>query len=1054
MQGAIKWMAGNHVAANILMLILVVGGLVIGSSVKQEVFPEFELDMITVSVAYPGASPIEVEDGIIRPLEHAISSVDNVKRITAYAQENVGIVSVEVMEGADSDLVLNDVKSEVDRIITFPDDAEQPTVAKATNKSEVITLIVYGDVAERAISEQAERIRDDLQAKPNISQVSLSAVRPYEISIEISEENLRRYNLTLISVANIVRRASLDMPGGSINTEGGEVLIRTNEKRYTGGEYDSVTVFTSPQGNRVMLKDIANIKDGFAEYDQEALFDGHPAAMVSVYRVGAQTPKDLAATVREYIEEIKPQLPSTVNVAVWTDSSVILDQRMDLLIRNGRLGFILVLIILALFLEIRLAIWVAIGALISFVGAMAFLPAMDVSINMLSLFAFLIVIGIVVDDAIIVGENIHVHRKKGKSFYQAAVDGTSEVTLAVMFAILTSVAAFSPLLFVTGMMGKFMSVIPRIVIVVLLLSLVESLFILPAHLSGKLVKSQAGFWTSIENQRKKFDRFVNWLIDRSYDGTLRWVVVNRYTSLAVGIAVLLISIGLVAGGYVKFVFFPRVDADFANVSLTLAPGTPYEQTKKVAQHIQKVGMELADEYDRNRGDGKKELLHTFASVGTQAAPGMRTPMSGGSSNATNLANINMLFMSSDVRETNLQEFGRKWRERIGPIAGMEKLSFSAVLMHPGEDIDIQLAHEDYNVLLTAVERVKEELATYSGVEEINDSYSEGKRELKLKLKPEAASLGLTETDLALQVRSAFYGAEAVRLQRGRNEVRVMVSYPVEARRHMASIEDMWLRTPSGGQIPFSQAAYVHDSNGFSVIKRTDRKRVINVTASVDNSVTNSGEVIAELTGGLLQEMKRDYQGLTYDLEGDSRNRAESLGSLKRGFIIALFVIYALLAIPFKSFMQPFVVMSAIPFGIVGAIAGHLLLGYHLSFISMLGIVALSGVVVNDSLVMIDFINRARADGMTLHEAVLTAGKRRFRPIILTSLTTFFGLTPMILETSMQARFMIPMAISLGFGVLFATGITLVLIPTLYLIMEDILMIFGTKEQVEPVVTLE
>ncbi len=1054
MNGAIKWMAGNHVAANILMIILIAGGLIIGSSIKQEVFPEMDLDMVMISVAYPGASPTEVEDGIIRPLERAVSGVDNVKRMIAYAGESYGTVTAEIIEGADTDQALSDIKSEVDRITTFPEDAEEPVISKATNKKEVITLIIYGDVSERAIFEQAERVRDDLLAKSNISQATLTAVRPLEISVEISEENLQRYNLTLNTVAGIIRRSSLNMPGGSIKTEGGEILIRTNEKRYTGADFDSVVVFSNPHGGRVLLGDIATINDGFAENDLDALFDGQRAAMVRVFRVGAQTPKDISATVKEYIDFISPQFPSSIGISIWTDSSVILQQRIDLLLRNGRLGFVLILITLALFLEIRLALWVALGAGISFIGALMFLPMLGVSINMLSLFAFLIVLGVVVDDAIIVGENIHVHRKNGISYYKAAYEGTSEVMRAVVFAILTSIAAFAPLLFVTGMMGKFMSVIPRIVIVVLALSLVESLFILPAHLSGNLIKSKAKFWDSIENQRKKFDRYIRWMIDHTYAGTLVWVARNRYITIAISFAILLGSIGIVTGGYVKFVFFPRVDADFINVSLTMAPGAAFDQTKSVAEHIQNEGMKLVAEYDELRGDGESELLHTFTTVGSQAAAGMSTPMDRGGAAGSNLASVSMLFVDADVRTIDLQEFSREWRKRIGPIPGVEKLTFQSVLMHPGDDIDIQLAHQDYNVLVKAVEQVKEALSGYSGVEEINDSYTEGKRELKLRLKPEASSLGITETDLAMQVRGAFYGAEAIRLQRGRNEVRVMVRYPENARRQMASIEDMMIRTPTGGEVPFSQAAYVDDSQGYSSIKRVDRKRVINVTAGVNNNITNTGEVTNEMVLTVLPKLMLDYPGLSYDLEGDSRNRTESLGSLKKGFLIALFVIFALLAIPFRSFAQPFVVMSAIPFGMVGAVLGHLVLGYDLSFISMLGIVALSGVVVNDSLVMIDFINQAIEKGMPLREAVLESGKRRFRPIILTSLTTFFGLTPMILETSMQAKFMIPMAISLGFGVLFATGITLVLVPAMYLVLEDIQAFFGVERDVNHVDSLE
>ena len=1039
MKGMINWMAGNHVAANILMMILIFGGLIIGRTIKQEVFPEFELDMISISVFYPGASPTDVEDGIIRPIEQAVSSVNNVKRVVCTATEGVGTAIVEIVEGSNVDNVLDEIKSEVDRILIFPENAEEPIVSKLSNRREVITLVVYGDVSERALTEQVERVRDDLLDLPDITQATVEAVRPQEISIEIDEANLQRYSLTLNKVADIVRKASLDMPGGSIKTRGGEVLIRTNQKRYTGGEFDSIAVIRLPAGQRVLLGDIATINDGFAEADHEALFDGMPAAIVKVYRVGNQKPKDIAKTVRAYVDNLRYQLPSSLNIEIWEDWSIILQQRMDLLIRNGILGFILVLMVLALFLEIRLALWVAMGAMISFIGAMLFLPMFDVSINMLSLFAFLLVIGVVVDDAIIVGENIHVHRRNGVSFHKASVEGTIEVSRAVVFAILTTIAAFSPLLFVTGTMGKFMSVIPTIVITVLALSLIESLFILPAHLSGGLMKSRANIWIQIEKFRSRFDKVVQWSIDNTYDGTLKWVARNRYITMAIATAILLITVGFVSGGFIKFVFMPSVDSDWINVKLTMAPGTPYEETLEVTKFIQRQGKELVAEYDLERGDGQSEVKHIFSIIGSQLAD--RGPHGGSVQMASNLAEIAMLFVSSDERTINLRQLSSEWRQKIGSIPNVEKLTFQSDMMRQANDIDIQLAHEDYSVLLAAAGRVKEYLSEYAGVDEVNDSYSEGKRELKLRIKPEAVSLGISETDLATQVRAAFYGAEAQRLQRGRNEIKVMVRYPVQDRRKLSSIENMTLRTPTGMEIPFQHAAYVEESRGYSVINRTDRKRVIDVTAKVNNRITNTDDILAEMTENVLEQLVREYPGLSCNLEGEAREQSESMGSLRKGFLIALLLIYALLALPFRSFMQPFIVMSAIPFGIVGAVIGHALLGFNLSLISSFGIVALTGVVVNDSLVMIDFINRARESGISIREAVLFAGKRRFRPIILTSLTTFFGLTPMILETSIQARWMVPMAVSLGFGVLFATGITLVLIPALYLILEDVKGIF-------------
>jgi multidrug efflux pump subunit AcrB len=1030
MKTPIQWMADNHVAANILMLVFVVGGLLIGRSIKQEVFPEFELDIVTVTVAYPGASPVEVEDGIIRPVEHAVSSINNVKRITATAREGVGTVMIEVIEGEDVDAVLNDAKAEVDRIRTFPEEAEKPVVSKLSRRHEVISLVVYGDASERAIREQAERVRDDLLALPGITQVELEAVRPYEISIEISEENLRRYNLTLDQVASVVHRASLDLPGGSVKTEGGEVLIRTREKRFTGTEFDSVTVITRADGSQVLLRDIARVRDIFTEIDQEATFDGKRAAMVQVYRVGDQTPKEISAVVNEYVKRHEVELPPTIQLAVWKDRSLMLNDRLNLLLRNGSIGFVLVLLILALFLEMRLALWVAAAIPVSFLGALLLVPIFNISINMLSLFAFIIVLGVVVDDAIIIGENIYTHRRMGKSLSQAASEGATEVAKPVVFAVLTSVAAFAPLLFVTGTMGKFFWVIPVIVISVLMISLTESLFVLPAHLSGRFSRSPARIWQWIEVRRSRFDKVVAWMIDHTYTPTLRWVAHNRYTTLALAILVLLATLGFIGGGYIKFVFMPTIDADEITVQLAMSPGTPYDHTRAIAERIQREGVSLVKEYDRRRDDGQSNLEHAFVVVGQQFARG-------GANTGSHLAQVRLLLKPPNERNINSVEFANRWRERIGEIPGAEELTFRAQLVRTSADIDIQLSHQDFNVLLQAVDRVRNLLSGYAGVTEVADSYTQGKRELQLRLKPEARSLGITESDLATQVRSAFYGAEALRIQRGRDEVKVMVRYPEDERRSLDDIENLRLRAPSGGEVPFAQAAYVEDTRGYSEINRTDRRRVVDVTAAVNKNITNTTEVLADLKSGSLKQLLFDYPGLTVDLEGESRERRESMGSLWVGFVMALFLIFGLLAIPFRSYTQPLVIMSAIPFGIVGAVIGHILLGYDLSLISMMGIVALTGITVNDALVMIDFINRARHGGIPLREAILQSGARRFRPIILTSLTTFFGLAPMIVATSVQSRFLVPMAISLGFGVLFSTAITLVLVPALYLILEDI-----------------
>jgi len=1033
MKGPIAFMADNHVAANILMMIFIVGGLIIGGSIKQEVFPEFEMDMVTITVVYPGATPEEVEDAIVRPIELAISGINNIKQINAIARENVGTVNIEVIEGADADLVLQDAKSEVDRILTFPEEAEKPVITKVVNKREVITAIVYGDAGERALLEHAERTRDDLLANSNITQVEISGYRPYEISIEISENNLRKYNLRLTDVAQAVRRASLDLAGGTIRTEGGDVMIRTIEKRYTGFEFDSVAVRTLPNGQRILLRDIAEVHDAFEEVDQEALMDGKPAIMINVFRVGDQTPKEISQIVRDYIDTHQQDLPPSVQLAVWNDWSVILQQRIELLLDNSALGLFLVLLTLSLFLELRLAIMVALGIAISFLGSLMLMPSFNASINMISLFAFLVILGIVVDDAIVVGENIFVH-KRNKNPLAAAIDGTKEVSNAVIFAGLTTIAAFSPLLFAGGFLGKFMGVLPKIVISVLIISLIEALFILPSHLNSKFVDKKAWLWDAVENKRKKVDRLLDWLVNVSYVKTLFWAFKNRYVTIALAIAILFVSLGFITSGILKVVMMPQVESDIITVNLQMPAGTPYNETKLWAQKIGIEGDELVKKYDALRTDGISNLEHVYTLVGQQLI--MTGPHMGTSVPGSNLAQIYLRFKEADVRNIQAKDFADEWREKVGEIPGVESLSFSSDLIGSGKDMEIQFSHTNFNQLLAAVERVEKSLSEYAGVTEVSDNYTEGKREWKIRMRPEAASLGLTETDLAMQVRAAFYGAEAMRIQRGQNEVKVMVRYPEADRRTLATVDHMRIRTPQGKEIPLRQAAFIEEGRGYSEINRTDRRRVITVAVKLNKKTTSSDDILADLKSGLLRQLVIDYPGLSYDLEGTSQDQRESLQSLIKAFIFGLIIIYALLAVLFRSFLQPFLVMSAIPFGVVGAIGGHVLLGYDISMISIFGIVALTGVVVNSSLVMIDFINKNRRKNLSIRDAVMEAGLRRFRPIIMTALTTFFGLMPMIMETNIQAQFLVPMAISLGFGVLFATGVTLVLVPTLYMILED------------------
>lgn len=1045
MNGAIKWMARNHVAANLLMMVLLLGGFIMAPSIKQEIFPEVSLDRVSVSVAYPGAGPEEVEEGIILKIEESLSAVDGIKQLKATANEGSGSVIAEVYSDVDVDDVLQDIKSEIDRISTFPEDAEKPIISKLSNRREVISVVIYGETSEQVLREQAEQIRDELLELPDITQVDLSGVRPFEITIEVPEENLRSYNLTLDQVAARIRAASLDLPGGTIKTSGGEILLRTKERRYWGPEYADITIIGKADGSQVRLGEIANVIDGFADSETYGRFDGKPAAMVKVFRIGEQKPTEISARVIAYVDQKRQESPESLQLAIWNDTTEIFNSRMSLLQKNAMIGLTLVVIILGLFLEIRLAAWVMLGIPISFFGTLFIMPWLGVSINMISLFAFILALGILVDDAIVIGENIFEHRQRGKPYAQAAIDGTLEVAIPVTFSILTTIAAFLPLIFVSGMMGKFIQVIPVIVITLLLMSLIESLLVLPAHLSfGKARSQNGGLLGRIDRVRQRFGDSLERFINGPYLQFLKLNLNFRYASLAIGLTALLLTIGIVKGGLIKFTFMPEVDGDRITVAIQMNRGVPIEETGRVADLILQKGLETVAEYDAERPAGDSILRNVYTVVGGNIAGG--GPGGGSSTTATHMSNIAMFLTKSELRDIPATEISTTWRKKVGEIPGIDSLTFRSNLVRMGADIDVLLAHQDFAALEQSSERIRTALAAYRGVSNIEDTYARGKREIKLKLKPAARTLGITESDLGRQIRAAFYGAEALRLQRGRNELKVMVRYPDADRRELWNFEIMRIRTPTGQEIPLTQAAEIIEGYGFSEINRTDRKRVINVSATVDGQQANAQEIITDLKRNLLPQLVADYPGLTWDMEGEEKERSESLGSMLNGFKLAMVAIFTLLAIPFRSYSQPLLIMAAIPFGMIGAVLGHIIMGFNLSLLSLFGLVALSGVVINDSLLLIDTANRNRRAGIPLYEAIVSAATRRFRPIVLTSLTTFFGLVPMILETSVQAQFLVPMAISLGFGILFGTGIILLLIPALYLILEDVRRLFGLKEE--------
>ncbi len=1049
MKALIGWFARNHVAANLLMMTLIVGGISTLRSIPLKTFPDLDIEVIVITVPYLGAAPEEVERGVCIRIEEEIEGITGIDTIRSTASEGVCSVGVELLMGADPLVVLDRIKNRVDAISTFPEETEKPIVSQYVIRRAAVDIAISGNTDERSLKNIGERIRDDLLAKPGITQADLLYTRAYEISIEVSESSLRRYGLTFDEIARAVRRSSLDLPGGTIKAEGGEILIRSMGQAYLGKEYEKVVVLTREDGTRVTLGQIATIVDGFSDSDLYVDFDGKPAVLIRTFRVGDENSIHISNTVQEYIEEAQWTLPEGIDVTLWKDSSKSLRGRIDTLVHNGLGGLLLVLFLLAIFLRMHVAFWVSIGIPIAFLGAVWTMPLGGLSINVISLFAFIVVLGIVVDDAIVVGENIHTHQQRGENLVDASISGAQEVAIPVIFGVLTTVAAFFPLLVVPGPMGQVYAVIGYVVIACLVFSLVESQLVLPSHLARAKRRSDStepatGFWA---------ERYQTWIVFQERNGqrlerlatdwyrpALQKAIEWRYTTLSVGLMLLLCTIGLLAGGHMKISFFPPIRADFVSARITLPRGTPFEQTREAVETIAIAARDVQVEFDES---GEESVVqHILTATGAQGA-NARHGASGDRNAESHVGEVIMELTPSEDRKTDSGQVANLWRERVPPIPDLVELTYAWSRENAGEAVNIQLQGQNIEDLRMASQALQAELRTLGGVIDISDSFRGGKQEIKLTLRPQAETLGISLDDLARQVRQAFYGEEAQRIQRNRDDVRVMLRYPKDQRNSLSNLENMWIRTPDGDEVPFSSVAKVDLGRGFASIKRTDRQRVINVTADIDRQITNPNEVISGLIAGPLPEILSDYPGMSYSLQGEQREQRRSMGGLASAYIIALFAIYALLAIPLRSYLQPLIIMAVIPFGIVGAIGGHLFMGLfrpslgQLSFMSVVGMVALSGVVVNSSLVLVDFINRRTKEGVPLNQAIQDAGILRFRPIILTSLTTFVGLSPLLVETSIQAQYLIPMAISLAYGVLFATLITLFLVPCSLTVIEDI-----------------
>lgn len=1050
MKSAISWMAENHVAANLLMILIVVLGLFSVFNVRQEVFPELPLDFINIEVQYRGASPADIEELICIKIEEAVSGIEGIERITSVSYEGIGIVTVQTEFGADIKEIRDNIKAELDRITTFPRDAERPVITEGIVRVEVIAIGVYGDADERTIKTVSNEIREDLLDFDSITQVDIIGIRDYELSIEVSENALREFGITFSEIGDTIRADSLDMPGGKISTEASDILLRTSSLKRSADSYRNIILKSSFDGSVVTIGDIAEIRDGFEESYLKTYFNKKPAALLKVYRIGDQKAIEVADIVREYLIEKEKTLPQGVSITPWDDKTINLRDRINLLIKNAIMGFILVLITLTVFLDARLAFWVAAGILISFLGAFAVMIWTGSSINVITLFAFILVIGIVVDDAIVVGENVFKERENGLLPNEASKAGTIRVSVPVIFAVLTTVAAFAPLLFLEGAIGRVMSNIPVIVIAVILLSLIESLFILPAHLASVKIK-HSGRCVSFMCRLSRFSsRILEKFVKNHFTPFLALALKYRYITIAINIFIFFISIGLLTSGIISFNFFTTIESDNMIVLIEMPPDVSISQTEEVVRKVEQSAGMLYDEYIEKYPDLQNRLFkNIFTIIGAQPAneggPDGRASLFDDPS----IAEINIELISSEYRDFPTMELVNRWRELTGPVPEARSVTFQANLFTSGNPIEIELSGNNNESLFNASRILEEMLGEYRGVFDIRNTMETGKDEISFSLKPSASMLGITALDLADQVRQAFLGEEILRIQRGREEVKVILRYSEELRRSVSDILNMRIRTRDGIEVPFFDIAEINRGKGYIAIRRANNRRIITITADVDTSIANSNEINRDIGKRIEKEILPEFTDISYSFQGSQREQARSLRSLAGGYAIALFIIYILLAIPFRSYLQPFIIMSAIPFGLTGAILGHLFLGWGMTIMSLIGVVALSGVVVNDSLVLIDFINKIRKEGkLPLIEGILQGTAGRVRPIFLTSLTTFAGLLPMIFETDIQAQFLIPMAISLGFGVLFSTIIILVFVPCGVMVMDDIIKTVKGNEDIK------
>ena len=1059
----IAFFAKNGVASNILLVAIVLAGIwaLNSGKIPLEVFPEFESRNISVSVAYRGATPEEVEESVVIRIEEAISDVEGIDEMFSTASSSSGTVTVEVDEDVEMRDVRDNIQARVDGLADFPPgDAENVVIRTAESTRWVISVVVSGDLNERDLVELGAQVRDDLLRLPSVTNDDLQGNRPFEVSIEIDERALLKYDLTFNQVAQALRASSIDVPAGTLETLGGEVVLRTKGRAYTQEDFEAITLIAQPNGARITIGDVAKVNDGFDENPFVARMNTKRCVLVAVFREGNQSAIKIADEVKEFMAEYQAKLPDGVEISYWSDSSKIVKGRLQTLLDSFWKSILFVFVVLALFLRPSLAFWVAIGVPVCFLGAFALLPFVGVSINIVSLFGFILVLGVVVDDAIVTGENIYTKQEEIADPVEAATKGAEEVALPVIFGVFTTMLAFVPLFFLSGFNGTWMSQISTIVILVLAFSLIESKLILPSHLTHsprhwmrglgrfflgvKISDKLAQAYGVVSTAQQAIANSLVWFVKTFYQPALNFSLRNRYLVLSIFVGTLVVLVGAFQGGRIKQVKFPRVESERATCRLTMQEGTPYEVTEKYILMMEDIVLDMKKKHVGP--DGVSVIEDILVSIGGQGVSSSRSSVKTGQSHR---GEVVFYITAPEDREYEIgaKALAEEWRLEIqnrGGIVGAKELYFRAEIGRGGDPIEVQLRGQDVESLTMAASEVKAKLGTYAGLFDISDDLDESRDEIQLRIRPEAEQFGLTMSDLARQVRQGFFGEEIQKIQRNRDEVRVMMRYPLEDRKSINSLESMMIRTNDGQAVPFSSVANAVIEKSFPRIERKDRNRAVEISADADKEVADL-DAIREDLGEWMPQILKKYPGLSFTFEGEAKDARENSGGIMIGALIIVFGIYAMLAIPFRSYVQPLMVMAVIPYGLIGAVGGHIIEnilksdtgGMPLSFLSYFGMLALSGVVVNDSLVLVDYINRRRAKGDSVFTAVSTAGAARFRAIVLTSATTFAGLFPLIRMEATQAQFLIPMAVSLGYGIIFATLITLFLVPINFMILDDI-----------------